>query len=210
MKKILVPVDFNPLATAALEYAAQIASRSGATLIVMYADTFEPPAEFTAVQASSLVAAIEESRAKTAEELAEYVHEHVSETLTMETEVREALPVPAILAAIAHHEPDLVVMGTHGRGGLSRLVFGSVTEAVVRGTTTPVLTMNRVDAALPPRNVVCIDVSAQPVATEIAALFDAQCRAGGVDEADLIVTGEESRALTRHARAPVLHVRTRT
>ncbi len=210
MKKILVPVDFNPLATAALEYAAQIASRAGATLIVMYADTFEPPIEFTAVHAESLAAAIEESRAKTAEELAEYVHEHVPETLEMETEVREALPVPAILAAIAQHGPDLVVMGTHGRGGLSRLLFGSVTEAVLRDASVPVLTMNRTDAALPPRMVVCVDGSAEEMSSEMAALFGAQCRNGGVDEADLIVTGETSRALTRHARAPVLHVRART
>ena len=58
MKKILVPVDFNPLATAALRHAAQLAHDSGATLIVMYADTFEPPAEFTSGQTGTLAAAI--------------------------------------------------------------------------------------------------------------------------------------------------------
>ncbi len=40
MKTILVPVDFNPLATAALRHAAQLAHESGGALIVMYADTF--------------------------------------------------------------------------------------------------------------------------------------------------------------------------
>lgn len=194
MKKILVPVDFNPLATAALEYAGQIAERSGATLIVVYADTFEPMmAELT----PTLVSAIDESRAKTAEELAEYVNEHVPETLDMDTEVREALPVPAILAAIAEHEPDLVVMGTHGRGGLSRLIFGSVTEAVLRGTQTPVLTVNRVDAAVPPRTV----FGSHP----LADLFGAEA-VDGIEEAELIVTQRDRRDLTRHARAPVLHV----
>jgi len=193
MQKILVPVDFNPLATAALEYAAAIAARSGATLVVMYADTFEPIAELTGV----LAAAIEESRARTAEELAEYVNEHVDETLALDTEVREALPVPAILGAIEEHRPDLVVMGTHGRGGLTRLLFGSVTEAVLRGATVPVLTINRIDPAVPPRTV----YGSHP----LADLFGAE-RVDDVESAELIVTNDGSRELTRHARAPVLHV----
>ena len=125
MKKILVPVDFNPLSSAALEYAARLAARTGAELIVIYADTFDPPAEFTAMQTEALVASIAESRRRTAEELERYAHEHVPETMAMRTELREALPVAAILAAIEQHQPDLVVMGTHGRGALARLLLGS-------------------------------------------------------------------------------------
>lgn len=193
MNKILVPVDFNPLATAALEYAALIAERTDATLIVMYADTFEPLAELTSV----LAAAIEESRAKTAEELAEYVNEHVPETLELETEVRESLPVPAILAAIEEHQPDLVVMGTHGRGGLTRLLFGSVTEAVLRNAKVPVLTLNRVDATVPPLTV----YGSHP----LVEMFGAR-RVDDVGSADLIVTNDTDRELTRHGRVPVLHI----
>jgi nucleotide-binding universal stress UspA family protein len=143
MKKILVPVDFNPLATAALRHAAQLAQQDGATLIVMYADTFEPPAEFTATQTSSLAASIDDSRRRTAEELERYAHENVAETIAMQTEVREALPVEGILAAIEEHQPDLVVMGTHGRGALSRLMFGSVARAVLRATNVPVVTIDK-------------------------------------------------------------------
>lgn len=143
MKKILVPVDFNPLATAALRHAAMLAQRDGAALIVMYADTFEPPAEFTSGQTAELAASIKDSRRKTAEELERYAHEHVPETLTMETEVREALPVEGILAAIEEHQPDLVVMGTHGRGALSRLMFGSVAQSVLRASNVPVVTIDK-------------------------------------------------------------------
>ena len=143
MKKILVPVDFNALATAALHHAAGLAQTSGATLVVMYADTFEPPAEFTSQQTGTLAASIEESRRRTAEELDRYAHEHVPETLAMQTEVREAFPVEGILAAIDEHQPDLVVMGTHGRGGLTRMMFGSVAREVVRATRTPVVTIDR-------------------------------------------------------------------
>lgn len=195
--KILVPVDFNPLATAALEYASEVASRANATLIVVYADIFEPPVGLPALQAPALAAAIEESRAKTAEELAEYVNEYVDETLEMHTEVREALPAPAILAAIGEHQPDLVVMGTHGRGGLTRLLFGSVTEAVLREARVPVLTINRIDAVMPPQTVYG--------AHAIADLFQPQ-RVADIARADLIVATAADRDLTRHARAPVLHV----
>jgi nucleotide-binding universal stress UspA family protein len=149
MKKILVPVDFNPLATAALRHAAQLAHESGAALIVMYADTFEPPAEFTSEQTETLAASIADSRRRTAEELDRYAHEHVPETLAMQTEVREALPVEGILAAIDEHQPDLVVMGTHGRGALSRLMFGSVAKAVLRATNVPVVTIDRAEASKP-------------------------------------------------------------
>jgi nucleotide-binding universal stress UspA family protein len=190
--KILVPVDFNPLAAAALEYAALIASRADGTLIVVYADTFEPQAPVLSV---ALTNAIEEARALTAEELAEYVNEHVPETLELETEVREALPVPAILAAIAEHRPDLVVMGTHGRGGLTRLLFGSVTEAVLREAAVPVLTVNRTDPVMPPR---CV-YGEHP----IAALLGAE-RVEELERADLIVTRGADRELTRHSRVPRL------
>ena len=149
MKTILVPVDFNPLATAALHYAAQLAQQSGATLIVMYADTFEPPAEFTAEQTGTVAASIADSRRRTAAELVRYAHVHVPETVAVQTEVREALPVEGILAAIEEHRPDLVVMGTHGRGALSRLMFGSVARSVLRTSNVPVVTIDKVDAAKP-------------------------------------------------------------
>ena len=149
MKTILVPVDFNPLATAALHHAAQLAQQSGATLIVMYADTFEPPAEFTAEQTGTVAASIADSRRRTAAELERYAHVHVPETVAVQTEVREALPVEGILAAIEEHRPDLVVMGTHGRGALSRLMFGSVARSVLRTSNVPVVTIDKVDAANP-------------------------------------------------------------
>lgn len=50
-----------------------------------------------------------------------------------------------ILAAIDGHRPGLVVMGTHGRGASSRLMFGPVAKAVLRATSVPVVAIDRVD-----------------------------------------------------------------
>jgi Universal stress protein UspA and related nucleotide-binding proteins len=144
----------------------------------------------------------------------------------MKTEVREALPVPAIFAAIQEHQPDLVVMGTHGRGGLSRLLYGSVTEAVLRSAKVPVLTINHAVAPRMPRGVLCLATadaegdSAQRVSVELAARVKASCRVLAVKRgtmaealsspegvaADLIVIADEVHTVTRHAACPVLHV----
>jgi nucleotide-binding universal stress UspA family protein len=189
MKKILVPVDFNRLSNAALEYAARFSARSGAELIVLYGDTFNPPAEFTAVQAETLVASIAQSRLNTKEELERYAHEHVPETIAMRTELREALPVDAILKAIEEHQPDLVVMGTHGRGALARLMVGSVTQAVLAATTAPVIAIHRVDT---------IEAAGESVAVTNAASASLADRLGlhahTIEHADV-----------RHSMLPVLH-----
>ena len=189
MMKILVPVDFNALSSAALEYASHLAARTGAELIVIYADTFDPPAEFTATQTEALVASIAESQRKTAEELERYAHEHVPETVAMRTELRKALPVPAILAAIEQHQPDLVVMGTHGRGALARLMLGSVTESVLAAATASVLTINRVDAARTAGDAVCV---VDPATAGLAEHFG--LRAARITCAE-----------TRHSALPVLY-----
>jgi nucleotide-binding universal stress UspA family protein len=198
MKKILVPVDFNPLSSAALEYAAQLAVRADAELIVLYADRFDPPAEFTALQTKTLVASIAESRRRTAEELERYAHEHVPETIAMRTELREALPLPGILAAIEQHQPDLVVMGTHGRGALARLMLGSVTESVLGATTVPILTINHPDAARTAGDSV-------HVASESDDPERARELARSLALRPILVSGHEA----RHSITPVLHLASR-
>ena len=227
MKKILVPVDFNALATSALKHAALFAQQTGASLIVMYADTFEPPAEFTATQMATLAGEFEDSRNRTAEELDRYAHENVPAKVMLQTEVREALPVAGILRAVEEHRPDLLVMGTHGRGGLARLVYGSVTEAVLRDALIPVLTINHAGAAHPPQNILCVATghersdALRRTAGELAAIFGVPCRHVQTSResamsflaspeavaAGLMVMSDEIPALTRHAAVPVLHVR---
>jgi nucleotide-binding universal stress UspA family protein len=49
-----------------------------------------------------------------------------------------------------HHQCDLIVMGTHGRGGLTHLLFGSVAEYVIRNARCPVLTIRQQAPNLPP------------------------------------------------------------
>ncbi|MFN8515911.1 MAG: universal stress protein [Thermomicrobiales bacterium] len=57
----------------------------------------------------------------------------------METLLREGAPASDIVAAAQEWQADLIVVGTHGRGGLGRLVLGSVAESVLRDAPCPVL-----------------------------------------------------------------------
>ena len=143
MKKILVPTDFSDLATAALRHAGELAAKEGAELIALYADTFEPPMEFTSREIEGVVDAIDKSRQLAHEELERCIGQNVPATVRTQAVVIEDLPVPAIIGYAKRNNIDLIVMGTHGRTGLSRLLMGSVAERVVAESPVPVKTIRR-------------------------------------------------------------------
>ena len=65
----------------------------------------------------------------------------IAESRRLRTILRVGDPVTEILAAIAGEAPEMLVIGTHGRRGLERLVLGSVAERVLRQSRVPVLTV---------------------------------------------------------------------
>jgi nucleotide-binding universal stress UspA family protein len=65
--------------------------------------------------------------------------------LTVVTEIVEGNPYKEILEYVAEHDIDMIIMGTHGRSGLDRVVMGSVAERVVRRSPVPVLTVRDED-----------------------------------------------------------------
>ena len=146
MKHILVPTDFNELATAAVETAGGIAQATGARVTLLYADRFEPPLEFLHTEVLTMAKAIERARRHAREELARYAEAHLPRQVAREAVVVEQEPVAAILAYARDHDADLIVMGTHGRGGLQRVVLGSVAEAVLDAASVPVLTVRSAQA----------------------------------------------------------------
>ncbi len=132
--KILVPLDGSLFAEAALPKAVElIRSSDEATPILLRAAaaTTLPGVDPTDAQ----VIAVREA--------AEYL-ETVATRLRQDgvPEVRTSVwygaAAPAILEAARIANPDLIMMSTHGRSGISRLVVGSVAESVLRGTRTPI------------------------------------------------------------------------
>lgn len=147
ISSILVPVDFSESARAALEQAVYFAERFDARLEVLH--VWEVPAYVR----PDLVVWMEGSdeHRKPMADVAEARAEEEMDSLLRELppEARRRIterlvggdPVDVILR-LSRDEPfDLVVMGTHGRTGLSHLLLGSVAERVVRGSGCPVLTV---------------------------------------------------------------------
>ena len=139
LKKILVPRDFSPCSEQALQHALDLAGRTGAEVHLLFAEVLY--AEVQALTARGKDAAHEALRERLMEGI-----EQEGETSGVQFEravVRDIAPAPAIVAYAEEHDIDLIVMGTHGRRGLRRLLLGSTAEEVVRTAPCPVFTVRR-------------------------------------------------------------------
>ncbi len=135
-KRILVPTDFSKASRAALQQAAEVARACSAKLTVMYADTFTPT-----TAGDEITTQVEETKEAAATHLKDDVKELVPPTVPVDTMIVVDQPVSAILKTARDKNVDWIVMGTHGRRGVDRLVLGSVTESVLRQSDRPVLTV---------------------------------------------------------------------
>lgn len=134
MKRLLVPLDGSPLAETILPVAEEWAKEEQAEVVLLRAvpAPATPGGEGTAAEAKTLEDA-EAHLATVAERLARRGIERVRWGVSHEP------PAAAIIEAAAREGVDMIAMATHGRSGLSRLLLGSVAEAVVRSARVPVL-----------------------------------------------------------------------
>jgi nucleotide-binding universal stress UspA family protein len=139
-ERILVPLDGSALAESALGRALEFV-HGGATLMLLRAAEAHtlPGVDPTDAQVE-VVREAEEYLATVAARLAEKGVNHV------ETSVWYGPAAAAIVEAAKLRRADLIVMSTHGRSGLGRLILGSVAESVLRGTTTPILLLRTEEA----------------------------------------------------------------
>lgn len=139
---ILVPTDFSETAAHALRYASALGERLGAHLLVIYSDTFIPPIDFTTSAAGVFDFARDAMTDKAREDLQEHAEQNISSSVPFDLRVVIGTPFDAIMAQLDESGANLVVMGTHGRTGVRRLLFGSVTESVMRAAPVPVIAVN--------------------------------------------------------------------
>jgi nucleotide-binding universal stress UspA family protein len=139
-ERILVPTDGGEQATAAIEHTLELATVHDATVHVLYVvDTTTSLLTVSKDEVRDALRTVGEDAAAEAFAEAEAMAEGYD--VEFETEVREGKPDDVILDEIDATGPDLVVMGTHGREGVSRRLLGSVAERVVRESPVPVLTV---------------------------------------------------------------------
>ena len=141
-KLIVVPTDFSETAAHALRYAAALGKRFDAHLLVVFADEFLPAVDFTAAPAGAFDLSRDVIIEETRKELKEWAAKEIGTRAVYETRVLVDHTIEAIVDTVRLTGADLVVMGTHGRSGVRRLLFGSVTEAVMRSASVPVIAVN--------------------------------------------------------------------
>jgi universal stress protein A len=132
-KAILHPTDFSDASEHALKMAAALARDYKARLVLLHA--VEPPVYYGELGVSFIPP--EDYREKAQERVAGLIGP--DSPLTVETVVVEGIAAAEILRVAAEHPVDLIVIGSHGRTGIGRVLMGSVAEEVSRKAPCPVL-----------------------------------------------------------------------
>lgn len=141
VRRVLAPTGFSPGAEAAVRWAAAVAAAFGAGLTVLHvidlSDVVPLPAAVPGFVSLPLGDIVEQTRRGAEEAMAQLLDRYPQ----AEPLIREGPPPEVILEVATEVGADLIAMGTHGRTGVDRVIFGSVAEHVVRHSPVPVLTV---------------------------------------------------------------------
>jgi nucleotide-binding universal stress UspA family protein len=142
--RILYPTDFSPAAEPAFDYALQTAKRDGAVLILVH--VIEPTSPIADDVYIALPGPVREAAEATARREFDGL---LARAKAVDVDVSDVLrcgrPAEEIVKVAESEFADLIVMGTHGRRGLRRLMLGSVAQQVVATAPCPVVTVRMKD-----------------------------------------------------------------
>ena len=145
IERILVPTDFSPSSYAALGYAVSLGARLGAAIEVLGVyDAVEgvAPDAQVVVAGGATRPLVQVLRERAEADMERFVSDVPGRTsVSMRTRIASGKPADVICQIADQDRFDLIVMGTHGRTGIARVVVGSVAEKVVRDAACPVLTV---------------------------------------------------------------------
>lgn len=139
IRSILCPVDFSATSEDALRYAVSLAATLGAgELHVLHV---HQPVMAAFPDGMVLPDIVGEARRHAARELEDICKRYSAHDVNVIPHLDEGVPYQVIVARARTLGADLIVLGTHGRGGLTHFVLGSVAERVVRASDVPVCTV---------------------------------------------------------------------
>jgi nucleotide-binding universal stress UspA family protein len=153
--RILVAVDSDEIADTVVAAAGRLAGPLNAQVALLHVvDTASAIAPLAAAEPTGLgvpplasaanmgmTEQLIEDQERSAETLVQKLAQRLPEGIAADALMREGTPAETIITTAQEWKAGLIVMGTHGRGGLERLVVGSTAEAVLRAATCPVLTI---------------------------------------------------------------------
>jgi nucleotide-binding universal stress UspA family protein len=141
IKNILFPTDFSEGSAQALQYAVDMSKRYGAKLYVVHVIYDIAKATGWYVPHVSMDEMYKDIQEGAKKELERFGVEELAGVKNVERRVITGVPHEEIINFVGANKIDLVVMGTHGRKGIDKILFGSTAAQVVRHAPCPVLTV---------------------------------------------------------------------
>lgn len=138
VRQILVPTDFSELSAQAVEYARDLAEKYDANLILL---NVQAPPHISEAEGLPSAEALELIRTSREQGALARLRELFLDGEKTRYRVVTGYPEQAIPAVAQAEDADLIVMATHSRTGLSRMLEGSVTEEVLRLAPCPILAL---------------------------------------------------------------------
>jgi nucleotide-binding universal stress UspA family protein len=138
---ILVATDFGSSSVRAVHLAAELAAHFEARLTVLHVVMDPLPVYAIEMPVPAALGTRGERERGAKRELDGFLADLAQRIASVDGVIRFGTPAHEIVAYGAENDCNLIVMGTHGRRRLSRLLLGSVAEAVVRSSHVPVLTV---------------------------------------------------------------------
>ncbi len=147
IKKILFPIDYSNCSKQAFDHAIHLAHRHKAELHLIHAIIFNPPMEPLSLNLGEVYDQLQK-------EAESFIEGAIADVRLSDIKVVKFIkpaisPLSLILDYAKGHDIDLIVLGTHCRGGLGRLVLGSVAETVIREAACPVLAVREQEKPKP-------------------------------------------------------------
>ena len=142
-KKILCAVDFSEHSPVVADYASTLAKKMGAEIMCLYvAPSLDQYVGFH-VPPSSIENFVGEIVTGADSSMESFIDDNFKD-VNVTGKVVTGYAAEEILSIAKNEKTDLIVMGTHGRAGIDRILFGSVAEKVVKAANCPVLTIRPV------------------------------------------------------------------
>jgi nucleotide-binding universal stress UspA family protein len=142
IKRILYPIDFSECSYEVLPYVLSFAEQYGATVHLLY--VARDLSHFAGMHVPhTSIGGFTKELVEASQRMMDHVcEEHLDRCPNFQRKVMVGDPGEEIVRMAETEQIDLIIMGTHGRKGLDRTLFGSVAEFVVKHSSTPVLTVN--------------------------------------------------------------------
>ncbi|MCE9539680.1 MAG: universal stress protein [Bacteroidetes bacterium] len=139
--KILLPTDFSKLSKVAIHYAAEIAKKLNAELVLLHVVFIDaPPRAQAALKTRQILDAMVDNSMQDFIHLTNEIKQDYGEKINISYKIIKSYPVEEVIETFAqHNDIDLIIMGTKGASGLKRVLMGSNAAAVIGNSNIPVI-----------------------------------------------------------------------